>query len=542
MKKIYLSAFTILLAGFSAKCQDYKWAARAGSWAYDYGYGVGTDASGNVYVAGKYEMDAMFGSTQVTCEGNHDIYLAKYSSAGQIQWVKTAGGADGDYARSLAVDASGNCYIAGEIEGQTSFSGTTVAGKAGDNDGFVAKYDANGNLKWAIPIGGWSNDKAVSISIDDAGNSYVTGIFKTTADFGSHQLTSQGGEDIFVIKIDNNGNVKWARSAGGNQDDEGKSIKTDGSGNVYVTGYISGSTMFGSTPVNASSGYFDIFLAKYNSSGDLLWAKNAGSAWDDVGWGVAVDPSGNAIITGEFNADASFGNKTIYSGGNSDIFIASYSPAGDVNWVKSYGGTGIDRARGIAVDESSNIFLTGQFSNSAGFGAHQVTGIDTMEVFIAGFNSDGTGKWALKAGGDADAFEDLGYEAGIAISAKGNEVLATGSILSGGAFGDHFLSSYDRTDMFLVKIDQTMPLNTNSHKLEQMLATVYPNPSAEKINVTLPFEKNLITIFNTLGEEVSKITGQKGHLSHDITSLPDGMYYIHIVGDNQNMTTRFIKK
>ena len=167
MKKI-ITLFLILISA-GAFAQDFAWARNAGLWAYDYGYGIGTDAAGNVYVAGKFEMNAEFDSITVGCYGNHDMFLAKYSPSGQLLWVKTGGGYSGDYAHDMCVDAQGNIYIAGEIDGTATFGNVTVSGNQGSDDALVVKYDSNGNVLWGRAYGGTSRDDARSISLDGAG-------------------------------------------------------------------------------------------------------------------------------------------------------------------------------------------------------------------------------------------------------------------------------------------------------------------------------------------------------------------------------------
>ena len=152
MRKVYL-LLSLIVSIINVHAQNFDWAKKAGLWAYDYGYGITTDNTGNVYVAGKYEGNAIFSGTTLTNHGNHDIYLAQYSPIGALNWVRTAGGTLGDYAHAIACDGTNYVYIAGEIEGYGDpviFNGTTTTlNCVGNNDVFFAKYDLNGNLQWA---------------------------------------------------------------------------------------------------------------------------------------------------------------------------------------------------------------------------------------------------------------------------------------------------------------------------------------------------------------------------------------------------------
>lgn len=541
MKKIYTLVLILSLAA-SAYAQDFMWAKNAGLWAYDYGYGVGTDAAGNVYVAGKYEENAVFDqNTTVTCAGNHDIYVAKYSSVGALQWVRTGGGPDGDYARAIAVDAAGNVYVTGEIEGTAMFGTTQVNGHPGTNDAFVAKYDTNGNLLWANYYGGYSDDKARSIAIDPTGNIYITGEYMSTATFGSFTLTSNGGsEDIFVAKLDGSGNCLWAKSAGGSDHDGGKGIKADATG-AYVAGYFYGAGTFGSTTLNAPNGFADMFVAKYDASnGNVSWVKQAGGNYDDVAWGIAIDNAGNSYLTGEFNADAYFDSQQIITAGNADVFVAKYDNAGALSWVQRFGGNIIDRGRGIATD-GVNVVFTGQYSGTVTVGSHTVTAADSSDIFIASFSAaTGSGNWVIAPHGDADAYENLGYESGNAIHIdNAGYVYVTGSYLDGDSLNYFYLAPWSRTDMFVAKIDPG--LVTNPSGINDLSAagnvSVMPNPSTGWVNISFSSPKTetyTLQVTNALGQVVYKETvdGLTGNYNKkiDLSAYGKGLYLLNISG------------
>ncbi|MDY6987422.1 MAG: DUF4347 domain-containing protein, partial [Thermodesulfobacteriota bacterium] len=236
---------------------------------------------------------------------------------------------------------------------------------------------------WAKQAGGTDDDFGYGIAIDGSGNSLVTGFFEGTATFGAGEtnettLTSAGTRDIFVAKYAPSGALVWAKKAGGTSRDFGCGIAIDGSGNSLVTGYFQGTATFGAGEANettlTSAGNFDIFVAKYAPSGALLWAKQAGGTDDDYGDGIAIDGSGNSLVTGYFEVTATFGageanETTLISAGSYDIFVAKYAPSGALLWAKKAGGTSRDFGDGIATDGSGNSLVTGYFRETATFGA-----------------------------------------------------------------------------------------------------------------------------------------------------------------------------
>src|SRR5207247_11049724 len=222
---------------------------------------------------------------------------------------------------------------------------------------------------WAKRATGPGNDFSDGAAVDSAGNVYLTGFFaSSTVSFDSFSLTnaSAGSYDIFVTKYNSSGNAVWAKRAGGTKLDYSYGIAADASGNVYVTGtYSSATAAFGSvslTTANAGSG--DIFVANYNTAGTVLWAKRAGGTDYEEGDAIAVDASGNVYVAGGLSsASVTFGSTTLtnYLPGTEDVFVVKYDTNGNVLWARRAGGDDFDTALGLAVDAGGNVYLTGYY-------------------------------------------------------------------------------------------------------------------------------------------------------------------------------------
>jgi hypothetical protein len=298
---------------------NFLWATRAGGTDSDRGNGIVVDSSGNAYIAGEFEGTAVFGATTLTSAGSDDIYVAKVDSGGNFLWAKRAGGVSSVSGNSIAVDSSGNAYITGRFSGTAVFGATTLT-SAGSDDTYIAKVDSGGNFLWAKRAGGINHDRGIGIAVDSSGNAYITGMFRETAVFGATTLTSAGNWDTYIAKMDSGGNFLWAKRAGGTNEDFGVGIAVDSSGNAYITGRFEGTAEFGATTLTSAGGV-DIYVAKVDSGGNFLWAKRAGGTNTDYGGGISVDSSGNAYVTGEFQGTAVFGTTTLTSAGGSDVFI-----------------------------------------------------------------------------------------------------------------------------------------------------------------------------------------------------------------------------
>ena len=364
-----------------------------------YGWSISNDTNGNVYLTGFFKDPTItFGNIAVNNTGfnNNNIFIAKYDPNGNVLWAKNVGSM---YLNCLGVgisnDASGNVFITGWYDYEITIGSTTLTnagGFSGTTDIFIAKYDANGNELWAKSAGGNASDAARGIATDASGNVYITGDFSSqTFTIGTNTLTNTlgSGGDVFIAKYDPNGNVLWAKKTSSTGGDEGRGISTDTSGNVFITGTFSGPTMTLGSDTLKNAGYNNIFIAKYNSNGNVLWAKSEGGTNNDYGLGIATDKFGNAFITGEFYSPTmAIGTNTLNnnsSAGGRDIFVAKYDANGNVVWADSKGGIYVESGYGIATDASGDAYITGSYQElSISFGnTTLLNNSDYFDIYVA---------------------------------------------------------------------------------------------------------------------------------------------------------------
>ncbi len=385
----------IFLAKFD-KDGNHLWSKRFGGISYGYGNSVSVDSSGNAYITGYfYSSTINFGGDNLTNSGDRDIFLAKFDSNGNHLWSKRFGGTGDDAGHSVSVDSSGNVYITGYFCSSTiNFGGGDLTysggycGRFPCNDIFLAKFDKDGNHLWSKRFGGTGDDAGHSVSVDSSGNVYITGNFSgSTINFGGDNLTNNEHSDIFLAKFDSNGNHLWSKRFGGTYDDFCFSVSVDSSGNVYITGYFSSSTInFGGDNLTTNGGY-DIFLAKFDSNGKHLWSKRFGGTNNDFGNSVSADSSGNVYITGYFKSSTiNFGGDNLTNNEHSDIFLAKFGSNGKHLWSKRFGGTGFDESYSVSADSSGNVYITGYFrSSTINFGGENLTNSGVNDIFLAKF-------------------------------------------------------------------------------------------------------------------------------------------------------------
>ena len=457
----------VLLCGAAvllAQTPQWQWATAAVGTdeAWNYGRSIAVDNQGNQYVAGRLEGTASFGSHTLTASGDeHDVntFVAKLSPNGNWLWAVKVGIQYYDAECGIAIDSVGNAYVTGSFRDTATFGSLTLtaSGDSGDIDMFVAKLDPDGNWLWAVKAGGPDLDGGISIALDSASNVYVTGKFRDTASFGSHTLTASGGEDdtdIFVAKLDPNGNWMWVVQAGGPDGDEGYGIALDSASNVYVTGKFRDIASFGSHTLTAHY-YYDIFVGKLDTNGNWLWATKAG--WLNtygLVFSIALDSAGNAYVTGWFSGTATFGSHTLTASGMWDVFVGKLDAAGNWLWAVKAGGPDYDEGLGIALDSVDNVYVTGAFEGTASFGSHTLTasehgiqGREEYDVFVAKLDPNGNWLWAVKAGGIGAC--DGG--ASIALDSASN-IYVTGLFMDTATFGNHSLTAGGNADIFVAKL------------------------------------------------------------------------------------------
>jgi len=381
------TAYNLTTAGWDAvfitkfdASGNFVWAKQFSSSGTDnYGQSIAVDVSGNVFITGTFTGTVNFGTGNLISAGNNDIFIIKLTTAGTISWAKRIGGTLMDNANSIKVDGSGNVILTGTFAGTVDFDpGTTTSylSAAGSQDIFILKLNSSGNFVWAKNIGSSTmvSNCGNCVAVDASSNVYCTGSFNGTADFdpgtGVTNLISAGSKDIFVLKLDASGAFVWAKSFGGSNDDEGYSIAVDGLGNVFTTGYFNGTVNFG-TGANLISQGYDIFVLKLSSTGTFVWAKKMGGSGADYGKSISVDASGNVYTTGYFNGTADFdpgtGMSNLISKGGADIFISKLNSSVNFVFSSQFGGTSADQGFFITLNSSSNIFMTGFFSNTVDF-------------------------------------------------------------------------------------------------------------------------------------------------------------------------------
>ncbi len=442
------------------------WSTYLGGGGHDEGVDIAVDASQNVYVTGETRSSdfPILGGFDSLFQGTLEGFITKVDAGGaSLVWSTYLGGTGDELGRGIAVDASGNVYVAG----QTYSSDFPVVGGfdpsfGGGLEAFVTKVSSDGSgIVWSSFLGGSGQDWGMDIAVDGSGNAYVSGQ-TDSSDFpvtNGFDMAYGGGIDGFVTKVNADGaSLAWSSFMGGSAQDTGERIAVDGSGNAYVAGstYSSDFAMAGGFDTTFNGGTRDVFVAKVNSGGaSLAWSTYLGGTGDDSGTAVAVDGSGNVYVTGSTQS----GDFPIVGGfdgsnaGGGDAFVVMLNPSGSgITWSSYLGGAGYESGAGLGVDGTGNVYVAG-ITTSYDFptlSAFDNTYGGQMDTFITKVDASGSGiLWSSYLGGNKDD-----WAMGVAVDNMGN-VYVTGKTCSTTfpTIGSFDASFGGIEDAFIVKID-----------------------------------------------------------------------------------------
>ena len=370
--------------------QSIKWAKAFGGSAYDDAWAVEVAPNGDIVVVGYTES---FG------DSNGDVWILRLDENGNIKWQKAYGGSDWDVARGVAIAQNGDIIVVGR----------TYSFGNGSSDAWVLRLDENGNIKWQKTYGGGSIDGAWAVTVADNGDIIVVGF---TQSFGA------GSSDVWVLRLDENGNVIWQKAYGGVHQDEAYGVTIAPNGDIIVVGWVGG----------LGAGSWDAWVLRLDANGNVKWQKAFGESDDDEAWAVTVADNGDIIVVGYTRS---------FGAGSYDVWVLRLDENGNVKWQKAYGGSDWDGVWDVKTVSNGDIVIAG-YTNSFGAGDY--------DIWILRLDENGNIKWQKAYGGIGDD-----EATGLAIADNG-DIIVVGFTNSFGA-GDY--------DIFVLRLDGNGDTNAN---------------------------------------------------------------------------------
>ena len=434
-----------------ANAQTLGWVQGLGSSeSFEQGEQVLTDQAGNIYVAGTFsntvDFDFSANKTELTAQGNSDAFFVKYNAKRELQWAKSIGGSAFVSITRMVLDEAGNIYVTGGFDETADFdpsAATKNLTSAGCDDAFLAKYNNDGEYQWAFQIGGTQCDFGSNVVLDKAGNIYMTGNLRGSTvpvDFdpgtGTTNLSAVGtSASLFMAKYSGDGAYQWAFVVGSPTEFKNLAdfdlVLNQATNELIIVGRLEGVADFdpGSNTVSLDEANGVAFIAKYSTDGNYILAKNFGT---EAARSIALDNLGNIYICGSYKgSDVDFdpgSNATkLTSKGEEDWFIAKYSNAIELQWVKGLGSVAHnDFPESIALDASNNVYVAGDFTGELSFNdpsnTTKIQSKGSTDGLLVSYDKDGNFRLADNIGGvDFDAVY------GMSIDQNTNGIYLTGA-------------------------------------------------------------------------------------------------------------------
>ena len=477
IRRLFLSVVLLTLP-LHAQAPDYAWVANPRSVTDDKGLCVTTDADNNIYVAGIFTGTFIAGQVQLT--GSHpqnhfpNIFIIKYDQNGAVVWARQSQGVSQQWVSGIALDRNGNVVIAGVFSGTLTFGAVTLTSTLGiiirqPYDGFIAKFDPQGELVFVKQISGPNTENLNGLAIDRQNSIIITGSYSGKVHFGEiagrypvYLTSADDSTEIFVVKYLASGQIVWAKSSRNtgpnNSFPTGNAVACDEENNIYVTGGFDLVLKFGNDCAYGDPHSIDTYLLKMDPSGNPLLIKSAGGDDFDEGMALGIDLREAVIWAGIYkNKPFKVSGYNISCSGLSDIFVLKFEGSGRYDWLQKVGGPGDDRVNSIATDRNCNIFLTGGFRSRLSVGPDdgtntiQINGKDFSDVWLAKLNLNGAPVWAKSSGGKL-------MDEGKSIAVDANDDLVVTGLFEDLADFDYFpLVAQSSADAFVAKLGKNYP-------------------------------------------------------------------------------------
>ena len=495
--------------------------------------GAAVDAAGNTYEAGSFTTSINLGGITLTSQGSTDGYLAKFSPSGSLLWVRQLGSAGFDNALDVALDASGNPYVAG------SFTGTIALGNgstlqldgSGFSKGFLVRFSTQGVPVWAQQSSASATSGTVSMSgvgIDALGNVCVVGLMSRGVTVGSSTVATTASNvwGTFLGRFSAIGGAlqqltlgfEYAPSAPtGTTSYYNPQLVVAPAGQMYLLTQFSQGFNVAGMGSFSSRGLTDVLVARFSATGAAEWAQQFGGSGTDRASSGVVDAAGNFYVAGYFTGPATFGSTTQAGFGSFDGCLVKYSPQGNQLWVQAVGGSDSDGLYDVALDAAGNVYTTGNFNGTAQFGGAALTSAGLGDVVVASYTPQGQLRWQQQAGGPAnDTGTYLSFD-------PYNNLLVRGRFGGTCAFGAQVLSTTAPFEAYVARLGST---GLATRPAVAGLLAAYPNPATTRLQLPALATGTRVQLRDALGR-LARETPVAADASISVLGLAPGLYSLH---------------
>jgi gliding motility-associated-like protein len=531
---LYLLVFFLFsLKGYAQQQPIPDWVKDIGGFGESKVSGVAVDKFDNVYIAGNFrsmvtvDLSGISTPVNLTSKGDYDVFIAKYTPDGKLIWAKSIGGSGLDQVNNLTVDDESNVIFGGQFNSPSMDcdpgSGTFSLNNAGGNDAFIVKLDLDGNFKWAKNVGGSYTEYGHVVAADRLGNIIFVGSYSSNINLPGFNLAPKGDLDGFIVKYDRNGNIQWAYGLGSFSTDEIRHVITNTNNEIIIMGYFSSNIDLNpkgpANPITGTSPNY--FIAKYTANGQLIWFNKIDGVAAVVS-SLASGPNNDIYLTGVYsgtvNLSSPTNNISLTSTGGKNLFVGKYSSSGVTLWGKNIGGNSpTPYSYYITADVEDNVYIGGYFDGTLIFGDatlnKTLTYHGARDTFFGKYTGTGSYVWAFNFG--SSCYSNYGHK--IAVDSKKNILLA-GSFCSNVDFNpgicDLKITAKNGTsDGYISKYNQvkfTGDANIASFELAEQTAPAIINTQDKTITIKVKAGTNVTALKPTLTTDIGVIAPLSG--------------------------------
>jgi hypothetical protein len=562
---------------------NYIWAKSIGGTGMLFTTSMTMDSLMNIYILGVFygQIDFDPGPSVYNISsigGGYDVYVLKLNSAGHFVWAKSIGQSGNDILSSqIRYQKNGFIYFTGSFHTQDNNAmdfdpgpGVCYWSTSAEHNAYVTKWDTAGNFIWtqafvAAPNSA-SGSGGTSLVTDNAGNVLVTGNFNNyfyDVDFDPgpavYTLTSQGASEIFITKLNANGNFVWAKSLGGIGDEYCSQIEKDNSGNIYSTGYFTGMADFDPGPFAfyfTSMGSYDVFVSKLDPLGNYIWCKTFGAAGPDQSTSLGIDKSGNVVVAGGFSLTVDFdpgpGVKNLSCMAYWDMFMLKLDPLGNYMWAGSVPTLGTDSLgfscpNALTIDRSDNYYFSGQYYGpvdiNPDYGTVTITPVGNRESFLlklgkCSVHLQSSPNLTICSGECCTLYTSgasvYSWQSGMSSKTEFEVCPNTTSVISIHGYLSENCWSEDS-----IKVTVDLCTTLKDEGIQNLMMEFYPNPGNGYLTFNTPVATQ-IRVYSELGELVFEEKAHSGNNRVDLSFLQAGVYFITTNSQGHYLSQKFI--
>jgi len=495
----------------NAQAPNIEWQKTYGGTNREWAFSIQQTSNDNYIVAGCTQS---FDGDITENKGVADVWIIKLNNTGNTIWQKTYGGSDYDYASSIQETTDGE-YI---ITGYTKSNNGDITENKGGKDVWIIKLDNTGNIIWQKTYGGSYDDYAESI-IETADSGYIVAGY--TESNNGDITENKGGRDAWIIKLDNTGNITWQKTYGGSEDDEAKSIQETTDGGYIIAGY----TKSNNGDITENKGGYDVWIIKLDNTGNITWQKTYGGSENDNASSIQETNDGGYIVTSNTQ---SYNGDIIENKGWDDVWIIKLNNNGDITWQKTYGGSSWEYARSIIEPTDGEYIIAGCTSSNDGNITENKGGYD---VWLIKINNVGNIIWQKTYGGS--------YSEEIYSLQKTTDdgYIVTG--YSDSSDGD-ITENKGNNDFLILKL-----LTDTSNYIKQITDnnfSIYPNPTNGKVQISLNEQQigNTLQVVNINSEVVKQLVINNEQLTIDLSNNAKGVYFVKLISESGVSTQKVV--